>query len=110
MVIKEPLIQQLFALVPNPEHNKPKVHNRHHRTAPADAVYIGRGSPWGNPFRIGDFWRERGRNMTREDVIERYRIHVLPTLNLAPLKGKHLLCYCKPAACHGDLLLKSANE
>lgn len=82
---------------------KPRVHNKHRRTAPRDAVYVGRGSPWGNPYAIGHWG-------TREEVIELYRVHVLPQLDLTPLKGKHLLCYCKPAACHGDLLLKAANQ
>lgn len=82
---------------------KPRVHNKHRRTAPADAVYIGRGSPWGNPYKIGE-------DGSRERVIEMFETRVLPYLDLTPLKGKHLVCYCKPAACHGDLLLKAANQ
>ena len=30
-----------------------RVLNKHHSGVPARAVYIGRGSKWGNPFRIG---------------------------------------------------------
>jgi hypothetical protein len=30
-----------------------KVLNKHAVGIPADAVYIGRGSKWGNPFKIG---------------------------------------------------------
>ena len=30
-----------------------RVLNKHHEGVPARAVYIGRGSKWGNPFRIG---------------------------------------------------------
>ena len=30
-----------------------RVLNKHHVGVPAGAVYIGRGSKWGNPFRIG---------------------------------------------------------
>ncbi len=30
-----------------------RVLNKHHTGVPAGAVYIGRGSKWGNPFRIG---------------------------------------------------------
>ncbi|CDX24379.1 conserved hypothetical protein [Mesorhizobium plurifarium] len=30
-----------------------RVLNKHHAGLPAGAVYIGRGSKWGNPFRIG---------------------------------------------------------
>ena len=30
-----------------------RVLNKHEVGVPAGAVYIGRGSKWGNPFRIG---------------------------------------------------------
>jgi Domain of unknown function (DUF4326) len=30
-----------------------RVLNKHHAGVPAGAVYIGRGSMWGDPFRIG---------------------------------------------------------
>ena len=30
-----------------------RVLNKHHTGVPAGTVYIGRGSKWGNPFRIG---------------------------------------------------------
>lgn len=32
----------------------PRVYNKHHSNAPADAIYVGRGSPWGNRFIIGE--------------------------------------------------------
>lgn len=85
--------------------DKPRVWNKHHKNAPAHAVYIGRGSPWGNPFVIG-------RHGTRDEVIEMFEMH----LNERDkeqirnnLKGKHLLCFCAPARCHGDVLLRIAN-
>ncbi len=31
--------------------------------------------------------------------------NVLPTLDLTPLIGKHLLCYCHPLPCHGQIIL-----
>ncbi len=80
----------------------PRVHNKHHRTAPANAVYIGRGSPWGNPFRIGV-------DGTRDQVVARYAAEILPTLDVMPLRGKDLVCFCAPLACHGDVLLAAAN-
>ena len=79
----------------------PKVYNKRHRTAPRDAVYIGPGSPWGNPFKIGQ-------HGTRAQVIERFRCETLPTLDLRPLKEKSLVCFCAPRPCHGDVLLKAA--
>lgn len=86
----------------------PAVYNKHHKNAPADAVYIGRGSPWGNPFVIGQ-------HGDRATVIRKYEAEVrsLPQ-NIAiikeQLKGKNLVCFCKPQACHGDILLQIANE
>jgi hypothetical protein len=73
-------------------------------------VYIGRGSKWGNPFVIG-------KDGTREEVIDKYRVWIMsqpPLLNeIQELKGKVLGCFCKPKACHGDViveLLEKSND
>lgn len=63
------------------------------------AVYVGRGSPWGNPFR-------RGVDGTKEEVIARYEAEILPTLDLRPLLGRDLACYCAPRPCHGDAIMR----
>lgn len=81
----------------------PKVHNKYHNTAPPDAVYCGRGSPWGNPFPI-----IKGQ-ATRDQVCDRFRDEILPHLDVTPLKGKDLVCFCKPARCHCDDILIKAN-
>jgi len=81
----------------------PKVHNKYARTAPPDAVYVGRGSPWGNPYRIGV-------HGNREEVIRLFELNTLPTLDLEPLRGKDLICYCAPKSCHADILLREANK
>jgi len=64
-------------------------------------IYIGRGSPWGNPFKIG-------RDGDRPTVIEKYYEYIIkqPKLmkRLPELKGKVLGCHCKPQLCHGDVL------
>lgn len=78
----------------------PKVHNMRAGTAPLGATYIGRGSPWGNPFVIG-------RDGDRDQVCDRFEREVLPHLDLGPLRGKDLVCYCKPARCHGDAILRA---
>lgn len=78
-------------------------------------VYIGRGSPWGNPFThlIG------GTSATwlvgsREEAISRFAvwIQMQPELlaRLPELKGKTLGCFCKPKACHGDILARLADD
>ena len=61
------------------------VHNKYHGTAPADAVYIGRGSPYGNPYIIGAPHPLTGLPMTRDDVCDLFKEKVLPTLDLRPL-------------------------
>lgn len=70
-------------------------------------TYIGRGSIWGNPFAIGPCG-------TREEVIKKYEewIRGKPLLmdQLYRLKGQVLGCYCRPAACHGDVLIKLLKE
>lgn len=81
---------------------KPRVHNKYHKTAVKNAVYIGRGSKWGNPFPIDA-------NNTRDEVCDRFRDEILPTLDVSSLKGKDLICFCKPRRCHGDDILRKAN-
>ena len=65
-------------------------------------IYIGRPGKWGNPFTIGA-------DGTRTQVIEKYRewIKGQPELmnTLDELDGKVLGCWCKPKACHGDVLV-----
>lgn len=65
-------------------------------------VYIGRGSEWGNPFRIGP-------DGDRAAVIRKYRQWLYQRPNLVEraqeLKGKRLGCFCAPLACHGDVLV-----
>ena len=70
-------------------------------------VYIGRGSKFGNPFKIGP-------DGNRRDVIEKYKELFYKQLDLRPefkkdvesLRGKTLGCYCKPLACHGDVIVE----
>jgi hypothetical protein len=69
-------------------------------------VYIGRGGPWGNPFRIGP-------DGTREQVVAEYDrwIESRPDLlaRLGELRGRRLGCFCAPARCHGDVLARRAD-
>jgi hypothetical protein len=73
---------------------------------PADAVFIGRGSKWGNPFRIG-------RDGDRAAIVAKYerwladQHHLLRALD--ELCSRDLVCFCAPRACHGDLLFRLAN-
>jgi hypothetical protein len=77
----------------------------HCKEEPYD-VYIGRPSIWGNPFIIGE-------DGTRSQVIAKYRAWILeqPYLiaKLPELTGKTLGCWCKPNACHGDVLVELSS-
>ena len=89
-----------------------------------DLVYIGRkcgtfrGSPLGNPFKIGT-------DGSRDEVIEKYRVwlwkmikskdvRVCNELRLLVEKirnGEKVLlgCWCKPSACHGDIVVRAVR-
>lgn len=85
----------------------PKVLNRYRDKVSRGAVYIGRPSRWGNPFKIGP-------DGTREEVIAKYRDWLAGQPGLMDaarrkLAGKDLVCFCAPRPCHGDVLLEVAN-
>lgn len=77
-------------------------------------VYIGRGSIWGNPFRIGpDGSRAEVLGKYKEYLIRGERRHLLQRID--ELEGKTLGCFCAPRGgltarhetrCHGQLLLQ----
>lgn len=86
----------------------PTVHNKYHGTAPEGAVYIGRPSKWGNPFDVKTYGREEalmrfGKWVFSEDREE------LRAQAREELRGKDLVCFCKPKSCHGDVWLSIAN-
>ena len=70
------------------------------------AVYVGRPSRWGNPFRIG-------RDGSRAEAIAKYEAWVLERSDLLAalptLRGRDLACWCAPLPCHADVLLRLAN-
>lgn len=94
----------------------PKVLNKRTDKIPPDAVYVGRPSKWGNPFKIGSKLNKAGLVCTRELSIELYRArletmvamgHPMP---LEELRGKDLVCWCAPLPCHADVLMELANQ
>ena len=80
---------------------------------PEGAVFIGRGTVYGNPYKIGD-------GVTREAAIFLFRKHLekmavdFPDLlqqRLDELRGKVLACWCRECdACHGDVWLEFINN
>jgi hypothetical protein len=77
----------------------------HCKVEPYD-VYIGRGSKWGNPFKIGP-------DGTREEVIFKYCEYIAKQPDLLAavheLRGKTIACWCAPKACHGHVLAELAD-
>lgn len=77
---------------------------------PADAVYVGRPSRWGNPFKLG-------RDGDRAACMAQHRAWImapeqaaLRAAARAELRGKTLACWCRlDQACHADTLLEIAN-
>ena len=77
-------------------------------------IYIGRPSRWGNLFSHQDGTLAQFKVSSREAAIRAYDawIHTQSELlaALPELKGKVLGCWCKPHACHGDILARLADS
>jgi Domain of unknown function (DUF4326) len=84
---------------------------------PAEAIYVGRPTKWGNPFPVNkprynaSFLAE-----AREIVVRLYREwldgqpHLLADAR-TELRGKDLVCWCPlDQPCHADVLLELANR
>lgn len=69
---------------------------------PPNTVKVDRTTRWGNPWT-----RE---NSGAVDPVLRFACETAPLLDLAPLRGKNLACWCQPgASCHADVLIELAN-
>lgn len=73
--------------------------------------YIGRGSYWGNPYSMFTAGE------SREEVIRKFKYDFdfdkfakKNKSEVYKLAGKRLGCFCKPDACHGDVLAEFLNE
>ncbi len=79
------------------------VHKRDHHD-----VYIGRPSKWGNPFSEHKHGRTECIKLYHDWILTGEGRHLLDDLH--ELQGKVLGCWCKPKACHGDVLAMLANK
>lgn len=80
---------------------------------PEGAVYVGRPTKWGNPYRVG-------RNMPASACVRFYRewlegkrhnANRPSDADIASLRGKDLACFCPlDQPCHADVLLELANQ
>lgn len=93
---------------------------------PAAAIYVGRPSRWGNPYRIGEKLIQiahvrmvRPDGADAEDIVWAYRHalcwNILPgpvfLSQVAELAGHDLACWCPIGQpCHADVLLELANQ
>lgn len=83
-----------------------------YRTAPtADGVWIQRPTIFGNPFPVCRS-RSRAQSLAEYETWLRVRVSVDPVFADAVrnLRGKTLICGCKPKGCHGDVLAAVADE
>ena len=72
-------------------------------------IYIGRfvcyapfkKSKWFNPFSVTKHGRKKSIQMYEDYILKSNLLKQLPEL-----KDKVLCCWCKPQACHGDILIK----
>lgn len=102
---------------------------------PDGAVYVGRGSLWGNPFVVGVdgdvekcialYRRWLSGEISDEDTEFRHELkargmpfsqvwlgkYLVWTERLDKLRGKDLMCWCKEGEpCHADVLIELANQ
>jgi hypothetical protein len=80
---------------------------------PENTYYVGRGSYFGNPYKISE-------GFTQEECVKEFvnwlKRNFDPRAkyinrNISWLKGRNLACWCKEGTvCHADILLKLANE
>jgi hypothetical protein len=95
---------------------EPRVINLTDKPRPDTFIYIGRrqwcgkerfeASVWANYFSV--------KRDGREEALRRYeeKLRNTPELlaRLPELEDKILACWCKPEACHGDVLLRLTRE
>lgn len=97
---------------------------------PLNTKYVGRGTVYGNPFRVSEsvhqMWYDvfsksdkltyfiRDKKIDNEDAVYLFEKYALPCIlpeRIEQLRGFDLMCFCsldKP--CHANSLLKIANQ
>ncbi len=77
---------------------------------PANSIYVGRPTKWGNPYQVSCNATDEYRKL-QIDKFEQSMSIMLKQDAITELKGKNLACFCpldKP--CHADVLLKISNQ
>jgi hypothetical protein len=82
-------------------------------------VYIGRGSPFGNPYTHLSLQNTQAQVQvkSREEAIEKYREYFYKKIedpefldDILRLKDKVLGCYCAPKSCHGHIIAEFLDK
>jgi len=74
---------------------------------PPGAANVTRPGKWGNPYPV---LKHASYDL---DVYRKYLVKEVAAgrLDLEEIRGKDLMCWCKPGTpCHGDILLELANK
>jgi hypothetical protein len=72
---------------------------------PEGAIYVGRGSQWGNPYRIGTCLIPDA-----QTAVDAFWANLPLSIDLSALRGRDLACWCPlDQPCHADVLLYLAN-
>lgn len=85
---------------------------------PANTVYVGRPSKWGNPYKIGDIIMNERINASRAVKLyfaalhnHSHPPHCYVEEVKKELRGRNLACWCPlNILCHADILLEMAND
>ena len=104
--------------------SKITVVNKYKHDATNQDIFIGRGSPFGNPYtHLDSKFNDVIKCDTREEAIESHKKWFYRAIKSCGCKNKdmknglrsllmqlrlgediNLVCYCKPKACHGDTI------
>src|SRR5213079_2479291 len=81
---------------------------------PANAIYVGRPTVWGNPYVAGSELMN-GETLTAEKAVELYEKHLADNFSEGDIRhclhDKDLACWCAlDQPCHADVLLRIANS
>ena len=103
-----------------------KVVNKYKHTSTKHDFYIGRGSGLGNPWTHLDSKYPTFKTVTREEAVNKFKDYFYEQIQLEDselknnleeiinLHKKHgevnLVCFCKPKACHGDIIAEYLNN
>lgn len=92
--------------------------NKYKHKSTLNDIYIGRGSILGNPFSHKENTKALYKVDTANESLEKYKVWLIENFNsnreiknyLLSIKEEskltdiNLVCFCKPKACHGDII------